>query len=159
MGRAMEPDVPVKHFGRLILLLLCAGASPASHAMDCPLLVVASRAAPIDYLTRNTARRLYLGVPYQTDIGQLQPALNESDPMLQEVFLQKILFLSKNSYRRILARRMVQLRIAGPARYENTDKLIAALRANARMISYLWQSQIPEDGQLKVLLEVPCEND
>lgn len=159
MGRAVEPDFPVKKFGRLLLMLVSTGVSPTAHTIECPLLLVASHATPIEHLPQRTIRRLYLGVPYQTELGRLQPALNTSDPMLQEVFLQKIMFMSKKSYRYVLARRMVQMREAGPPRYKDTDKLIAALNADARMISYIWHPQLPGDNQLKILLEVPCEND
>jgi hypothetical protein len=79
--------------------------------------------------------------------------------MLKEVFLQKILFMSRNAYRRALATRLVQLGEAGPAEFRDTNKLIKALLSNPTLVSYLWSSQQPGDGRLKVLLEVPCEND
>ncbi|GEM_PF-2166667 len=144
---------------RFLLLLLCTAISPSGHAMQCPLLVVANRTVPVDSLSRKTIRRLYLGVPYRTRNGSLQPVRNAADAMLQEVFLQKILFMSKNSYRRVLANRLVQRREAGPAEYRDVSKLIKGLRANPLMISYLWASDLPPDGQLKILLDVPCEND
>jgi len=159
MGRTVEHDFSVKFTGWLLLLLLGAGVLPAGYAMECPLLVVANRAAPVDRLSPKAIRRLYLGVPYQTESGQLQPIRNASDPILREVFLQKILFMSKNSYRRVLANRLVRLREAGPAEYRDVNKLIKALRTNPRLISYIWTSNLPVDGQLKVLLDVPCEND
>ncbi|HHH44332.1 MAG TPA: hypothetical protein ENK49_09355 [Gammaproteobacteria bacterium] len=149
----------MKRSVRFLLLLLCAAVSPSGHAMQCPLLVVANRSAPVNSLSQKTIRRLYLGVPYQTRNGPLQPVRNASDAMLQEVFLQKILFMSKNAYRRVLANRLVQRREAGPAEYRDVSQLIEGLSANPLMISYLWASDLPPDGQLKILLDVPCEND
>jgi len=143
---------------RLLLALLLTGfISPASFAMECPLLVVAASSSPVDHLTRRELRRLYLGVPYQTRSGQLKPVRNESDPMLREVFLQKIMFMSRNAYQRALATHLVQLREAGPAVYTNAGELINALLAKPDLVSYIWSSEQPEDGGLKILLEVPCE--
>jgi len=143
----------------LFALLLTGLISPASFAMECPLLVVAATASPVDHLTRKELRRLYLGVPYQTLSGQLRPVRNESDPMLREVFLQKIMFMSRNVYQRALATRLVQLREAGPAEYTNAGKLISALLAKPDLVSYIWSSDHPEDGGLKILLEIPCGPD
>ena len=123
------------------------------------MLVVAASSSPVDHMTRQELRRLYLGVPYQSRYGRLKPVLNEADPMLREVFLQKILFMSKNAYQRARANRLVKLREAGPAEFTDTNKLINALRSDPSLVSYLWSSQQPGDGSLKVLLEVPCEND
>lgn len=123
------------------------------------MLVVAASSSPVDHMTRQELRRLYLGVHYQTRYGRLKPVRNEADAMLREVFLQKILFMSKNAYQRALATRLVQLGEAGPAEFRDTKKLIQALHSNPSLVSYLWSSQLPGDGSLKVLLEVPCEND
>ena len=143
----------------LLALLLAAFISPAGFAMECPLLVVTAASSPVEHLTRRELRRLYLGVPYQTRNGQLKPVRNESDPMLREVFLQKIMFMSRNSYQRALATRMVQLREAGPAEYTNTGELVRALLTKPGLVSYIWESEQPEDGGLKILLEVPCGPD
>jgi len=143
----------------LLALLFTGLISQAGFAMECPMLVVAASSSPVDHMTRQELRRLYLGVPYQTRYGGLKPVLNEADSMLREVFLQKILFMSRNAYQRALATRLVQLGEAGPAEFRDTNKLIQALLSNPTLVSYLWSSQQPGDGSLKVLLEVPCEND
>lgn len=158
MGRAMEHDPAVRRLTVLLLIAL-VGLSSTAMAEQCPLLVVASQSSPVNALSRKMVRRLFLGVSYQTDIGRLKPVRNVSDSMLQEVFLQKILFMSKNTYRHILARRLVRLREAGPVAYRKTDRLIQALNTNPRLVSYIWHTQLPTDGRLKVLLEVPCDTD
>lgn len=145
---------------RILLALLLTGfISPASFAMECPLFVVAAASSPVDHITRHELRRLYLGVPYQTRSGQLKPVRNESDPMLREVFLQRIMFMSRNAYQRALATHLVPLREAGLAEYANTGKLISALLAKPGLVSYIWSSEHPEDGGLKILLEVSCKPD
>lgn len=141
-----------------IFSLFLVGVAPPAYTMGCPLLIVTSQSAPVDTLPQTAIRRLYLGIPYQTQMGSLKPLRNISDDMLQEVFLQKILFMSKNAYQRILASRLVQRRAAGPARYEDLDELIQDLQSNPLFISYIWYSQLPANNQLKVLLTVPCEN-
>ena len=143
----------------LLLLITLSGLSSTAIAIECPLLIVASQSAPVNALSRKMVRRLFLGVPYRTETGPLKPVRNISDTMLQEVFLQKILFMSKNTYRRILANRLVRLREAGPAAYRETDRLIQILNTNPRLVSYIWHTQLPGDGQLKTLLEVPCDTD
>ncbi len=158
MGRTVEHNSTVRTLPGLLLLLSLTAALSTARAEDCPLLVVADLSAPIDALSRKTIRRLYLGAPYQTGIGPLKPARNASNSVLQEVFLQKIMFMSKNAYRRVLASRLVRLSEAGPPEYRDSDELIQALYDNPRLVSYIWQSQLPADGYLKVLLEVPCEN-
>ena len=155
----MEHDIPVRIPRVLLLLALGCLGMPELHAMECPLLVVASATAPVDKLTRKTIRRLYLGVHYATPQGPLQPLRNMSDPLLQEVFLQKILFMSKNAYRRVLATRLVRLREPGPPEFRNIDRLIEALKSDPLRISYIGRDQLPADGSLKILSEVPCESD
>ena len=159
MGRTMEHDPAVRQLTVLLLLMTLTGLSLNADAIECPLLVVASQSSPVNALSRKMVRRLFLGVSYQTTAGPLKPVRNLSDAMLQEVFLQKILFMSKNTYRRILANRLVRLREAGPAEYRETNKLIRALNTNPRLVSYIWHTQLPGDGQLKTLLKVPCDTD
>ena len=143
----------------LLLLITLAGLSSTAIAIECPLLVVASRSSPVNALSGKMVRRLFLGVSYRTESGPLKPVRNISDTMLQEVFLQKILFMSKNTYRRILASRLVRLREAGPAEYRKPDRLIQALDTNPRLVSYIWHTQLPQGGHLKTLLEIPCDTD
>jgi len=149
----------VRRLTGLLLLLPAAIISLPVNAIECPLLVVASQTAPVDTLPPKMIRRLFLGVPYQTRIGPLKPVRNTSDAMLQEVFLQKILFMSKNTYRRVLASQLVRLREPGPAEYRETEKLIQALYTDPRLISYIWHSQLPADSHLKILLDIPCDTD
>ncbi len=159
MGRAMEHDPAVRQLTVWLLLITLTGLSSTAMAKECPLLVVASQSSPVNVLSRKMVRRLFLGVSYQTETGPLKPVRNVSDTMLQEVFLQKILFMSKNTYRHILANRLVRLREAGPAKYRKTDSLIQALNTNPRLISYIWHTQLPRDGHLKTLLKIPCDTD
>ncbi len=158
MGRPVESYLPVK-FRWLMLLLLLGIAPPLTvFAMDCPLLVVAAQSAPVDHLTREDVRRIYLGVPYQVGGHTLHPIRNTSSTILQEVFLQKILAMSKNAYRRVLASRLVRLREPGPAEIDDTRQLVRILVNNPYLVSYLWKSDMPGHKQLKILLEVPCES-
>ncbi len=143
--------------GFVLLVLGMLVLTPA-QAMDCPMVIVVNHSAPVDALSQKTIRRLYLGVPFSTQAGNLNPARNLSRPMLEQVFLQKILFMSEMAYRRVLATRLVRLREAGPPVYKDSSRLIKALQENPLLISYLWRSQLPDDGSLKVLLEVPCSN-
>jgi len=149
----------VRQLTVLLLLITLSSLSSTAIAIECPLLIVASRSSPVNALSRKMVRRLFLRVSYRTESGPLKPVRNISDAMLQEVFLQKILFMSKNTYRRILANRLVRLREAGPAEYRETDRLIQALYANPRLVSFIWHTQLPGDGHLKTLLEVPCDTD
>lgn len=140
------------------LILFCLGIASLSQAMECPLLMVARHDAPVEQLTQKEIRRLFLGVAHKTPSGQLQPIRNTSDHMLQEVFLQKIMFMSKNTYHRALANHLVRKRKAGPTKYPDIDKLIKALQDNSKLISYIWKTNLPADGTLKILLSIPCKN-
>ncbi len=143
----------------ILLLLLCSTLGPSSGlAMDCPLLIVASPDVAVDHLSRREVRRLYLGIPYRTRNGLLQPARNTSDRLIQEVFLQKILAMTETLYQRLLAMHLVRLRQPGPVTIDDPHRLIELLRDRPDLVSYLWASDLPPGNTLKVLLEVPCEN-
>ncbi len=158
MGRAVEHDPAVRRIQtRLSCLILSLVMSPACLGMNCSLLVVSDWSSGINSLTAQEVRRIYLGVAHPGPDGILRPLRNQSDAVLHEVFLQKILYMSGNAYRYALASRLVRQRVAGPPEYDNQDKLIDQLHADRNAISYLLAKDLPEDGGLKVLLSQPCD--
>ncbi|HHJ16365.1 MAG TPA: hypothetical protein ENJ80_06665 [Gammaproteobacteria bacterium] len=142
---------------QLINLLLALVISPACLGMDCSLAVVANSSAGTDVLSPQEVRRIYLGAPYSSRDGTLYPLQNNSNPILQEVFLQKILFMSRNAYKRILASRLEQEGFTEPPVYDDQEQLLRRLKTDNRAITYLLESSLPTDGSLKILLSQPCE--
>jgi len=142
---------------RLAALLIALCISPASPGMDCSLVVVADSSSSVDKLTAQEVRRIFLGVSHKGSGDTLYPLRNTSDPILEEIFLQKILFMSANSYRRALAGRMVRTRVAGPPAYQDQAELIKHLHEDPRSITYLLATDLPDDGSMKVLLSQPCD--
>ncbi len=159
MACAVEPDIPVNsRLAVIIAAILIAILPLVGRAEDQGLVIVADRHSPVGNLTWREVRHLYLGVAKVTEHGAIHPLINAADPELQEIFLQKVLFISRNAYRRLLARHLVTRRVSGPEQIDDLRKLIARLHADPNAISYIWLSDLPTDASLKPILVLHRES-
>jgi hypothetical protein len=103
----VERDVPLLSlaFALLLGVIGLLGPRPADAA-ETKLVLVASARSPIAPISAADARRLYLGVPLVQDGHEVVPLRNVTDSATQELFLQRVLFMSAQAYERQMAGRV-----------------------------------------------------
>lgn len=102
-------------------------------------------------LSHADARKLFMGTPMFSNSTRILPVLNTSDPLVTEVFLQKIIFMSKRDYERQLVSRVYRLGGVRPSEISVLADLILALQTNAGAVSYMWSDQISSHDGIKSL--------
>lgn len=142
--------------------LCCAGwlTGAMGDGLGCDnqhLVLVSARQSPIQPLTQTEARRLFLGFPVNQHGRRIQPLINLSEPLLYEVFLQKVVFMSAPSYERRVLARTFQHGDARPLEFTAQEPLNAALKSQLSAITFMWEENIRSKPDFKVVYE-PCEN-
>lgn len=133
----MEHDItPVKNLLAIWLAIWALQAPLLAQAEQQRLAIVASADSNIKTLSAKEVRRAYLGASIVVDGVEIKPLRNLTQELGEEVFLQKVLFMSGEAYdRQLLAR---TFRGAGrPKAYDNLLELLMALHSNDATITYM----------------------
>ena len=141
----MERRTTVK-FPLLCILVLTPGLALAEQRS---MVLVTSIEARIHDLSFKEVRRLYLGMQILHDGSPIRPLRNLEDPLLEEVFLQKIVFLSARSYENQLLSRVFRLGGLRPVTYRTKARLKQALQASSNAVTYMWEVDVLNDKNLK----------
>lgn len=156
---------------RFITVLFCLFAAACSlgagtawaGGMRKLVLVVAS-GSDINRLSPADTRKLFLGVPINfketLSIGgeTLHPLRNTSDPVLEEAFLQKVIFMSREAYERALLTRVMHGGGIRPALHDSEAALVNALLADKFAVTYMWADKAAARSNLKIVAELWQEN-
>lgn len=138
------------------ILTACLGAGLAMHAAAVPAadtgVLVAPVSSPVATLPPADVRKAYLGVPVTINGETLLPLRNTSDPVLEEAFLQKVLFMSRDAYERLLLTRVMRGGVR-PGSYDSETQLLNALTANRATITYMWENKSGKTG-IKVVTKL-----
>lgn len=138
---------------RAALLVLAGAAIPAEWSAARPdrAVLIVGTASPVTGLDVIDIRRIFLGIPVTQGGVTLHALRNESDPTLQEVFLQNVVSMSTSAYqRRLLALVLEQGRQTPPA-YTDLRQLLAVLATDAGAVSYAWESTVARHPRIRVL--------
>lgn len=133
--------------GIVVSALAAALASAALGQAERRLVLVTGAQSPVAPITLRELRRIYLGAALQQDGVRLHALRNRTDPLLHEVFLQKVLFMSARSYERRLLSLALQRGTPRPPQHETETRLLAALRDTPGAVTYMWASaarRVPE---------------
>ena len=161
----MERGVSMKRFwitlGALLLFWLSTGAShDVLAAQERRLVLVTGSTTKIAPLPPADVRKLFLGLPVSQNSLRLEALRNDSDPLLNEVFLQKIMFMSAQSYERQLVSQVFRFGGHRPVSYSDVGMLAAALRDQPGTMSYMWlpsAQQIPGIQVVQELWQGPAD--
>lgn len=123
----------------LMVFALC-GAAPAEEPSS--LILVTDKASGITSLTSSEIRRLFLGLPVRKNDRPLVPLINQSDPLLYQVFLQKVVFMSSQTYERHLLESVIQLGGQRPKIHNQQEALIADLHQHPGTVSFIWNYKL-----------------
>ena len=150
MERGVSVGLTMRRF--LFLPLIFALHGDMAWSQGTRTLVLATSAnSTIPALTIQETRKLFLGVPLEKNGESIVPVLNTSDPLLHEVFLQKVTFMSSPAYETQLISTVFRLGGKRPNKYGDGKELIDALRKNPHAVTYLWQDQVDTAQGIKAV--------
>jgi hypothetical protein len=136
----------VKNIIAILLAACVLSATPMVHAEEQRIAIVASAGSGIKVISAKRVRRAYLGASIVLDGVEIKPLLNQTDKFAEEVFLQKVLFMSAEAYERQLLARAFRGG-SRPKAYENLTDLLAALHNdNATITFMLYETAINTPG-------------
>jgi len=130
------------------------GAPPPPQALQAPtaladkyLVLVVNEKSPIKTLTAAQARKLFLGEPLRIDGKTIIPLRNSSDPLLQEIFMQRVMYMATETYERQILNRVFRAGGQRPPIYSDFSELLQALQNDPLTVSYMWsRSALPSPG-------------
>ncbi|MGA7750476.1 MAG: hypothetical protein WBQ69_01750 [Gallionella sp.] len=125
---------------RNFLAMLCAAfllqALQVARAEEHHLVIVASADSSIKSMSIKEVRRVYLGAIIVVNGVEVKPLLNQSDKLVTEMFLQKVLFMSADAYERQSISRSFRGE-SSPKAYNDLADLLAALKTNNMAITFM----------------------
>lgn len=124
-----------------LTLTVLSQALPAQQTMS-QLVLVTAKATGIRSLTTSEIRRLLMGLPVSKNGKKLEAVINQSDPLLYQVFLQKVVFMSAQVYERHLLENVVQLGGQRPTIHNQQEALVEDLHRHPGKVSYIWNYKL-----------------
>jgi len=134
-----------------LLVFLCLININSSATTQRSLLLVCDSNSTLSYLSPTEIRKLFLNVPVVKDGVQIKPLLNFSDPLISDVFLQNVIFMSKRSYERKLLSHIFRHGGKSIPTYSSIPELKAELHLVPEAVTYMWSDQVEHDNSVKSL--------
>lgn len=135
----------------LIMLLAILPAVNSTYAANPEQQLVLVSASSMPIFTPRELRRFYLGAPVTKKGRQLTPIRNESDELLYEVFLQKVISMSESRYERFLIKRVYRGAGSSPRSIKRAKKLTKFLLLRDNSISFMWKSDAEKIPGIKII--------
>ncbi len=132
-------------------LLWQLSASMAQAADHDLVLVISSASSMVNPLKAAEVRKIYLGISMFNEGQLIKPLLNYSDNYLQEVFMQKAMFLSTPAYERQILSRVFRMGGTRPAVYTEIKNLLSALKDDPDTITYMYRDEASTHPELKIV--------
>ena len=133
---------------------LAATLSLAAQSDASRLVLVADASSTLAPLTINDVRRLYLGVPLSHDGRRINAVRNAENPVVKEMFLQHVLFMSAQAYERQLSARALRGGGSRIPEVRETRVLLDALAADPHAVTFMQSDTATRRSGLKVLAEL-----
>ena len=136
---------------KIAIFLLSLLAAAQSCAAELNLVLVAAKRSGIAQISAEDVRRLYLGIPLISGGQPVKPLINATDSLVREIFMQQILFMSADAYRRQTLSRTYRTGASPPPAYTDMPGLIGALRANPNAVTYMLYATAIATPELKII--------
>jgi hypothetical protein len=148
----VERDVSflVVAFALLVGVIGLTGSRPADAA-ESKLVLVASSKSQIAPISAAEARRLYLGVPLTQDGHEVIPLRNATDPGTQELFLQRVLYMSAQAYDRQMSGRVYRSGGNRIPEYTIQRELVERLLTEPWSVTYMSSDAASGQPDLKIV--------
>lgn len=139
----------------LLILLLALTAVPTLYASagDRHVVLVAGAQSVVPNLSPDEVRKLYLGMPMLVAGYPLHPLRNNADETVQEMFMQKVMFMSTPAYERQILSRVFRVGGNRPPVYTEMKELVEALESDRTALSYMPKDLAMATPGLKIVGE------
>lgn len=139
----------------LLTIFFCLAwqGSLHAHAAEPHLVLVANAQSPISQLTPTEARKLYLGMAMVADGKLIHPLRNSTDATVQEMFMQKVMFMSTQAYERQILSRVFRAGGARPPVFTEVRDLLKALESDRNAVTYLPRDTALATTGIRIVLE------
>lgn len=138
----------------LVCILLFFGICSQSVAVEIHRLVLVSANQDFKPISTINVRRLFMGVPVVVDHQQVKPLINIAEEIAHEVFLQKVVFMSAQKYKRQLLSRVFRYGGKRPGFYSDSYALNKDLQSNPDTVSYMWARDAGKNSELFIIQEL-----
>jgi len=141
----------MKHLRILLIIsaLILLTTSKLYALSSRSLVLVTSTSSPVNTLTIQEVRKLFLGVPVEKNGESPVPLLNNCEPLIYEVFLQKVAFMSASAYESQTLSVVFRLGGKRPEIYSDLNALVNALQQHPGAVSFLWEDQVQANQGIK----------
>jgi hypothetical protein len=123
-----------------MLCLACAmvlGLPNAAPAGSSDLVIVVDESSPVRSISVADVRRRFLGIPVVVDGVEVVPVRNLSDADFYEMFLQRVLFMSAQSYERRMVSKIFREGGSSILAVGSREELYRTLHSDPRRISFV----------------------
>ena len=141
----------MRRLQHIVATLLILYSTAASAGESRTLVLVCRTDSPLAALSAADVRKAYMGAPLIVNGQHVQPVRNQTDALLDEVFLQKVVFLSGPSYERQVLSRVFRLGGQKPAAYDQLPELLEELRNSPGTVTYMWANTLAAYPDLRVV--------
>lgn len=148
-GRFFEVTSRRMRFSKFAIISLLLFLSTSAFAQTKRLVLVTGNQSTIPELTLNQVRRIYLGHALRGTA--ITPLSNQSDDLLFEVFLQKVIFLSERDYEKRLITRTFQTGDRRPSIHLKERDLLQSLERQSGSVTFMWEETASRHPQLRVV--------
>lgn len=145
----MERGLPVTL--RIPLALLLCMATHAFAQTPGDLVLVTHQSSPVATLSAGEVRRVFMGLTVSIPQGPIRPIINASSDSLRTAFLQHVVGLSEQMYRRRRLSLELQQGVIRPLAVPDQKQLVDRLRGSPTGISFMWRRDAQLVPDLRVL--------
>lgn len=133
------------------VLIVFSTSKDVSAAETRKLVLVTHTKSKISPLTKLALRHLYLGAPIKQRGVRIISVRNMSDPLLYEVFLQKVMHMSASNYERLMISRIYQRGGQRLITVSKTADLVPILQRNLNTLSFMWEETALSTPNIKIV--------
>ena len=130
-----------------VIQMLCVSITNAQQS----LVLVAHISSPVNKITSKQIRKLYFGIPVKINGYSVVPVRNTSDPLVYQMFLQKVIFLSSRDYERQIISRTFKRGGRMPESISELSNVIKTIRLKPNTITFLPAEFADQHDDLKVI--------
>jgi len=135
----------------LLIIKLITTSVFAGEERHQTLVLVVANDSLIKKLRPGLFRKLFLAVPVASNDQALVPLINTSDDFLYEVFLQKVVYMSKRHYERMLISKTFRTGRPRPARFSDNTELVKALNSTPGSVSVMWKRTARQEKSIRIV--------
>ncbi|VAW76697.1 hypothetical protein MNBD_GAMMA15-183 [hydrothermal vent metagenome] len=137
-----------------VLMLLLVAPLPADEPAEVALVLVSGSDLGGSHLTPNQLRRVFLGIPVKVGGQNIRALRYTGDSQLNEIFLQKVVYMTERRYERQLVSQTFRTGQMRPPNFDKRGALVQALKSVPYNVSVLWKHDAEKDPDLYVIQEI-----